>query len=721
MPWSKTMEYRRLKKQLAETKAELKASVEEAKKLKKQNSNTQETMQDTPEKEATAFLETLHLEPTESAIKKVIPLTETRRIVKEAPKEIKRNLFAGVKKRKGIVKSLAKAVRLSRKNIGRRRLPKVSAHTAGREVRVGQIQEFLKRGDNSYELPDKKKAGKFGLADTVHNLFLKYKSEYPGIKVGRSLFYSAVDPKVFIKVAYVSRNICLCLSHSNVHNMLAQCPMMPKSSQAVVMMTDEQIKERMVALPGEISFRQWAQVKIQHNGNEIVKYKPKVETMQKEEFIKHFLGLMKDFRPHCQRIGDIYSNIKILKETLKTNEIVCQLDYSENWAMKYYEEISHAFYNAQQVSLLPIVLNYRGDDGELQTMSYCGISDCTSHSAPTSFAFISAVSTQLRLMFPKVDTIHFISDSPFSQFRNKTIGYFVAHSERLVKLKATWTWLEAGHGKGPCDGVGGALKKAADNVVKGNVLINNADDFYEKLYHRVNIRLLKISEAYIGDVAKLINKWVQKKFIKINDKHCMIGRGNDSVYKEVPCFGCCRTPEGTMETHCTWLPCYRQVKSPAKKAKPWTPKKKRTTNRQSKSDENVPKDKAIKSRQKLIKQEPKESPSLEEDITILESDDEVPTPPAPVKKSQKKIITTRTQKATSNVSPNASHVPIDANVTIIEQPEPSTSGMTIKSFYSNRGNTAAPRRSTRPPKRLSKEKLFPIHLLPPPHKKEKET
>ena len=346
-------------------------------------------------------------------------------------------------------------------------------------MRVGHIQEFRKRGDTSYELPDKKKAGKFRLVDPVNNLYLKYKSESPGIKVGRSLFYSAVDPKVFIKVAYVSRNICLCLSHSNVPNMLAQCPTMPKSSQAVVMMTDDQIKQRMAALPGEISFRQWSQVKILYNGNEIVKYKPKVETMQKKQSIKHFLGLMKDFQPHCQRIDNIYANIKILKETLQTNVIVCQLDYSENWAMKYNKEISHAFYNAQQVSLLPIVLNFREEDGELKTMSYCGISDCTSHSAPTSFAFISAGSTQLRLMFPKVDRIHFISDSPFSQFRNKTIGYFVAHSERLVKLKATWTWLEAGHRKGPCDGVGGALKKAADNMVKGNVLINNADDFYE--------------------------------------------------------------------------------------------------------------------------------------------------------------------------------------------------------------------------------------------------
>ena len=36
-----------------------------------------------------------------------------------------------------------------------------------------------------------------------------------------------------------------------------------------------------------------------------------------------------------------------------------------------------------------------------------------------------------------------------------------------------WNWLEAGHDKGPCDGVGGSIKKIADNLVKSGHLIKN--------------------------------------------------------------------------------------------------------------------------------------------------------------------------------------------------------------------------------------------------------
>jgi hypothetical protein len=50
--------------------------------------------------------------------------------------------------------------------------------------------------------------------------------------------------------------------------------------------------------------------------------------------------------------------------------------------------------------------------------------------------------------------------------------------ERVIAYRQS-VHFESGHGKSPCDGVGGTTKRNADNAVKqGKVLIQDAADFY---------------------------------------------------------------------------------------------------------------------------------------------------------------------------------------------------------------------------------------------------
>ena len=75
--------------------------------------------------------------------------------------------------------------------------------------------------------------------------------------------------------------------------------------------------------------------------------------------------------------------------------------------------------------------------------------------------------------------IHFWTDSPTSQYRNKTIFYFLSQLETSHGIKGSWQYFEAGYGKGPCDGIGGTTKRNADNAVKqGRVILQDADDFF---------------------------------------------------------------------------------------------------------------------------------------------------------------------------------------------------------------------------------------------------
>ena len=78
----------------------------------------------------------------------------------------------------------------------------------------------------------------------------------------------------------------------------------------------------------------------------------------------------------------------------------------------------------------------------------------------------------------------------------------------LLHLRITWNWLEAGHGKGPCDGVGGALKGLADRVVKSTGSIQSAEEFMEQIAPETNkIKLLLATDEEITHCAEVVDSW----------------------------------------------------------------------------------------------------------------------------------------------------------------------------------------------------------------------
>jgi hypothetical protein len=55
----------------------------------------------------------------------------------------------------------------------------------------------------------------------------------------------------------------------------------------------------------------------------------------------------------------------------------------------------------------------------------------------------------------------------------------IANHQGIFGFPATWNYFEAGHGKGPCDGIGGTTKRMADAAVNsGKHVIQDAEDFY---------------------------------------------------------------------------------------------------------------------------------------------------------------------------------------------------------------------------------------------------
>ena len=156
----------------------------------------------------------------------------------------------------------------------------------------------------------------------------------------------------------------------------------------------------------------------------------------------------------------------------------------------------------------PMVLHYKEAEESTAVKTFVGVSSVTAHSAPTTFAFIKAMMPYIKETVPNLRKIHFITDSPSSQYRNKTICALIAKFESLFDVQATWTWLEAGHGKGPCDGAGGGIKKKADNLVKSDEMITNASQFAEVLQRsNTAVNILEVTPNEVEQRRQEIEAW----------------------------------------------------------------------------------------------------------------------------------------------------------------------------------------------------------------------
>ena len=127
----------------------------------------------------------------------------------------------------------------------------------------------------------------------------------------------------------------------------------------------------------------------------------------------------------------------------------------------------------------PAVFHLKAPDGTLQHKSVVVVSDETYHKVQTVYAFMKALMGWVKGNLPQIETLHYLSDSPTSQYRNSTIFGLMAHHKTSFNIKATSSYFESGHGKGPYDGIGGAVKRSADTAIKKGQLIKDAKQFFE--------------------------------------------------------------------------------------------------------------------------------------------------------------------------------------------------------------------------------------------------
>lgn len=371
------------------------------------------------------------------------------------------------------------------------------------------IKTFFEEDENSRMCAGKKEFVTKGkvrkqkryLTDSLQNLHIKYLETNPQYKISYSAFCK-LRP-FWVRVPNVNiRETCLCKDHENMElvvlalrkndliveksvNEILQSLCCDSRNFNCLAKKCENCKNKVITYKEfdntkEAHYWIWNKVKktyIKHGKEKatLQTIKEKVAAHPKD-IIEHFENLLVPYMRHCGNIFAQYNYIKKLKQNLKLEECIVHCDFSENYNTKYASEIQsfHFGSSRQQITLhTSVVYYFKG--GKLCKQSYCTISECLRHDAVAIWEHLQPILRFLENEVPNVTTFHFISDSPSAQYRNRKMFYIMAKmhwyfpSLRLL----VWNYSEKGHGKGAPDGVGGVLKRTADQIVaRGNDIPN---------------------------------------------------------------------------------------------------------------------------------------------------------------------------------------------------------------------------------------------------------
>lgn len=519
----------------------------------------------TPQKQLEGILREEQVPMTHTLLKKLLPYTATMKCIKSASPRIKKALFSKrVSGTKGLISSIARKISFPRRKMMRNVTPAVNRKRKSQKTSQ-KVVEFMRRVDNSYCLPGKRDVQKYAFTDTLNNLHMKYEIENVDSKISLSKF-TKCKPKNIRSILWARKRECLCLQHANMVLLLLAVKNLTNSTTALLAMTTEEVIEKLDTIKEDrVHYRRWKREDVK--GKDMKLTTKKEYNSSREDFKEMFKEDLTLLRVHAKRVENQFKHVRLV-HTLLPPMTACtlQLDYAENYTTSYQDAVAVAYFQGKQITVHPMVIHYRNEENELCHFSIVGVSDVSSHMASTTMAFLRAAQPIIKVTLPELKTVHYVSDSPPSQYRNKTMVSFIAQHKALHNTMATWQYLESGHGKGPCDGVGGAVKKQADTEVKKGALITDAATFVKAIEKITKVKFIVVSNKEVAVEQKRVNGWKQGQVKGISRMHAVVPMDGKIWMRELSCLDvCCNKGDRFVPSCRGWIQTEVQVQEATSK------------------------------------------------------------------------------------------------------------------------------------------------------------
>ena len=364
-----------------------------------------------------------------------------------------------------------------------------------------KVRQFYMRDDVSREMPGKKdflsvvndngkrehmqKRLMLCNLREAHQLF---KRENPDVVVGLSKFSELRPAQCILAGPTGTHTVCVCVHHQNVKLMMEGSQLRDLSKeQNVTLDSYRHCLAQVMCNPPSLNciFRKCKECSGTENLQQLlekifeghmvdkVKYRKwfttdrsALETIEKSvsDFITDFCDAIEKLAAHDFVAKAQSSFLNHLKNSLTKGEVIVLGDFSENYSFVVQDEVQSYHWSKDQVTLHPFVC-YWVENGEPKHTSYVAISECLVHDTAAVHLFQSGMITYLQQKLgcrPK--KIYYFSDGCSGQYKNRKNFVNLCHHEMDFGIPAEWHFFATAHGKGPCDGVGGTLKRIVARV-----------------------------------------------------------------------------------------------------------------------------------------------------------------------------------------------------------------------------------------------------------------
>ena len=107
-----------------------------------------------------------------------------------------------------------------------------------------------------------------------------------------------------------------------------------------------------------------------------------------------------------------------------------------------------------------IVGYVRDVDESLKVISFCFLSEDLNHDTGFVYAVQQLLTSYIKENFPSIKRFEYFSDGCSGQYKNYKNFFNLTYHVQDFGLNASWSFFATSHGKSPCDGVGGMVKRA---------------------------------------------------------------------------------------------------------------------------------------------------------------------------------------------------------------------------------------------------------------------
>lgn len=209
-----------------------------------------------------------------------------------------------------------------------------------------------------------------------------------------------------------------------------------------------------------------------------------------EELGKETLEGYEAYKNHLERNFVIKNELRQVRlEAMEEDDLaVLHVDWAEQHKLTEIKEIQTAFFNGRYAYDIHTGYCYTKDDNH----GFASISDSSDHRAE---AIQAALKPKIVKLVEKGKTkIVICSDSPVSQYRNCKNVYLMKKLDEELNISIRLLFTEAGHGKSPCDGVGGNIKTQVENAMLNDFgnkeveSIHTAEDVKKVIEEKTNLK-----------------------------------------------------------------------------------------------------------------------------------------------------------------------------------------------------------------------------------------